>query len=197
VSSELILASGSAIRRAILSSAGVEFTISKPCVDEDAAKAKNASLTPAKMATFLAAEKAREVSKRFPDCFVLGADQTMELDGNLMDKLPNKNLARQRMLDMKGKPHFLHSGISLFKNGVSIWEHQQTSTLHVRDFSNQFLDTYLETAGDELTASVGAYAYEGFGAQLFSSVEGDYYAVLGLPLIPLLKALREEGVILA
>ena len=192
---QFILASGSAIRRKVLSDVHVEFEVVKPAVDEDILKQQNADLTPRDMALLLAKAKSENVSRSHADPLVLGTDQTMELDGQLLDKLPRRDLARKRLLAMRGRPHFLHSGLVLSRGGKPVWEYQQTSTIHVREFSDDFLEQYLELAGDELTDSVGAYAYEGLGAQLFDQVEGDYYAVLGLPLLPLLKALRREGVL--
>ena len=191
MTARLILASGSQIRQQILRDAGIAFEIVKSNVDEDELKQANPALTPAAMALLLAKAKASQVSSTHPDQVVLGADQTMELDGDLLDKLPRRDLARARLLAMRGKAHQLHSGLALVRGGELVWEHQQASTLHVRPFSDAFLDTYLETAGDELTASVGAYAFEGLGAQLFERVDGEFHAVLGLPLLPLLAALRD------
>ncbi len=193
--SRFILASGSAIRRAVLEGASIPFEVDKSNVDETALKTAHASLSPKDMALLLGRAKAEEVSKRRPNDLVLGADQTMELDGDLLDKLPSEDLARERLRRMRGRPHYLHSGLSICRDGEEVWSLQQTSTLHVREFSDAFLDSYLANAGFALTASVGAYAYEGLGAQLFEKVEGDYYAILGLPLLPLLSALRDFEVI--
>jgi len=192
---QLVLASGSQIRRLVLEQAQVPFTINKSSVDEAELKRTNSALSPREMALLLGRAKSSDVSNQMPDVFVLGADQTMELDGELLDKLPDASLARDRLIKMRGRPHYLHSGLSLHRNGNEVWSWSQTSTIHVREFSEGFLDAYLGKAGDALTASVGAYAYEGLGAQLFEKVEGDYYAILGLPLLPFLTALRELGVI--
>ncbi|MBR9825023.1 MAG: septum formation inhibitor Maf [Alphaproteobacteria bacterium] len=190
-----VLASGSAIRRAVLDGVKVSFEVDKSDVDETILKDQNKALSPRDMALLLARAKAENVSKRRSGDFVLGADQTMELDGQLLDKLPSADLARDRLEKMRGHEHYLHSGLSIYRNGEEVWSHQQTSTLHVRNFSDAFLDEYLDQAGFALTASVGAYAYEDLGAQLFERVDGDYYAILGLPLLPLLNALREFEVI--
>tara|TARA_R110002073_G_scaffold38717_4_gene110836 strand:+ start:1839 stop:2432 length:594 start_codon:yes stop_codon:yes gene_type:complete len=189
----VILASGSQIRRQILLDAGTEFETIKSDVDEDQLKQAHTELSPAAIALLLAEAKAVQVSSRYPDALVLGADQTMELDGALLDKLPRRDLARQRLLAMRGRPHQLHSGLVLAHAGKPVWQHQQSSTLWVRHFSDAFLEQYLSRAGDELTASVGAYAFEGLGAQLFERVEGDFHAVLGLPLLPVLDELRRQG----
>lgn len=190
-----VLASGSAIRRAVLDGVKVSFEVDKSNVDETILKDQNKALSPRDMALLLARAKAENVSKRRSGDFVLGADQTMELDGELLDKLPSADLARDRLEKMRGREHYLHSGLSIYRDGEEVWSHQQTSTLHVRNFSDAFLDEYLDQAGFALTASVGAYAYEDLGAQLFERVDGDYYAILGLPLLPLLNALREFEVI--
>ena len=190
-----ILASGSQIRADILSQAHIPFSVIKSDVDESVIKAERSDLSPRDMALCLAEAKARPVSQAHPDGLVLGADQTMELDGELLDKLPDAALAPDRLRRMRGRPHCLHSGLALLRDGKPVWTHQQTSTIHVRDFSDEFLTHYLAEAGDALTKSVGAYAYEGLGAQLFERVEGDYYAILGLPLLPLAKVLRDEGVL--
>lgn len=189
----LILASGSQIRRQILGDAGIAFETVKSQVDEDALKLAHPELSPADMAVLLAEAKAAHVSEQYPDDLVLGADQTMELGGALLDKLPRRELARERLLAMRGRRHQLHSGLALVQAGRTVWQHQQTSDLTVRDFSEAFLERYLEAAGDELTASVGAYAFEGLGAQLFQRVDGEFHAILGLPLLPLLAALRAHG----
>ncbi|WP_417481246.1 Maf family protein [Maricaulis sp.] len=195
--SRLILASGSQIRRQILQDAGIGFATIKSDVDEDQLKAEHSGLSPAEIALLLANAKAGQVSAQHPDAFVLGADQTMELDGQLLDKLPRRDLARERLQAMRGQPHQLHAGLALVRGGQPVWQHQQSSTLWVRAFSDDFLDHYLAKAGDELTASVGAYAFEGLGAQLFERVDGEFHAVLGLPLVPLLGALRQQGVLLS
>ncbi|MAZ72224.1 MAG: septum formation inhibitor Maf [Flavobacteriaceae bacterium] len=190
-----VLASGSQIRRLVLEGAGVPFDVIRPDVDEAAIKAERSELSPSDMALCLGQEKALDVSRRVPDALVLGADQTMELEGQLLDKLPRADLARERLTAMRGRPHHLHAGLALAQGGETVWTHRASSAIHVRDFSDEFLDDYIARAGDALTASVGAYAYEGLGAQLFERVDGDYYAILGLPLLPVLAELRSRGVI--
>lgn len=192
----LVLASGSAIRRQILDGAGIEFDVRTSGVDEDAIKASAGDKEPSALAVQLAEAKARAVSVP-DDVVVLGADQILSLEGSLYDKASSREEARDRLLLLRGKTHILHSGLAAVRNGQTIWTHRQNSSLTVRAFSDSFLDQYMETAGDELTASVGAYAFEGPGAQIFEKVEGDYYAILGLPLLPVLDLLRREGVIAA
>ena len=191
--SGFILASGSAIRRQILEGAGVTFTVEKSRVDEDKLKAASPGLDSLDLALSLAEAKALEVSARFPDQLVLGADQVMRLGGDSLDKAKTEDEAHERLIAMRGRPHELCSGLAAARGGEIVWRDSRISTLHVRNFSDAFLDRYMQTAGGELTASVGAYAYEGLGAQLFAKVDGDYYAILGLPLLPVLDLLRQEG----
>ncbi len=190
----LILASGSAIRRQILEAAGVPFTVQTSGVDESELKAGWSGRSPSDLAVLLAEAKAKAVPAP-EDTLVLGADQILGLDGNMYDKAQTASEARKRLQDLRGKTHILHSGLAAIRKGKTIWTHTQDSYLSVRDFSDRFLDQYMEIAGDELTASVGAYALEGPGAQLFDKIEGDYYAILGLPLLPVLELMRREGVI--
>lgn len=195
MSPHLILASGSAIRKNILDNAGVTFQVVTSHTDEDAVKASRPDWTASALAGRLARDKALAVSALHTDAYVIGADQVLSLDGVLYDKARDKAEARKRLLAFKGKTHELHGGLAIARKGEIIWQHNEVSSLTMREFSEAFLADYMKRAGDELTASVGCYAYEGLGAQLFSEVRGDFYAILGLPLMPLLDFLREDGVI--
>ena len=188
------LASTSAARRAVLTAAGVEFEIEAPSVDEDAAKAALAGegLSPRDMADALAELKALKVSRRRAG-LVIGADQTLDLDGELVDKAPTLLAARERLLSLRGRRHKLHSAVVVALDGVPIWRELATSTLTVRDFSNAFLDQYMAAEAEELLHVVGGYRLEGLGAQLFERIDGDYFAILGLPLLGLLDLLRRHG----
>jgi septum formation protein len=190
----LILASGSAIRRQILESAGIPFSVQTSGVDEDFIKAGWQGSDPSELAVRLAEAKAR-APQVASDALVLGADQVLSCEGELFDKARSVEEARQRLQHLRGKTHTLHSGLAAVRSGDVVWRYRTESHLTVRTFSDAFLADYLDKAGDVLTASVGAYAYEGLGAQLFDQVEGDYYAILGLPLLPVLDLLRREGVI--
>jgi len=189
-----ILASGSGIRRQILENAGVQFAVQTSGVDEEAIKRCWSGENPGELALELAKAKARAVDVK-DDALVLGADQILSLDGAMYDKASTAEAAKTRLQDLRGKSHILHSGLAAYRAGKLVWTHSQHSHLTVRNFSNAFLDQYMELAGDELTASVGAYAFEGVGVQLFDKIEGDYYAILGLPLLPVLSLLRREGVL--
>tara|TARA_R110002072_G_scaffold202570_1_gene360597 strand:- start:81 stop:674 length:594 start_codon:yes stop_codon:yes gene_type:complete len=195
VSAPVILASGSQIRRQILASAGVAFDVQTSHVDEDAIKREAGSADPDALALKLAEAKALAVSAHHPDRLVLGGDQILSMEGSLYDKVASRAEARARLLTFRGRSHTLHAGLAAARAGQIIWRHSDASHLAMRDFSEAFLDDYLARAGDELTASVGCYAYEGLGAQLFDRVEGNYYSILGLPLLPVLDLLRREGLI--
>lgn len=190
----LILASGSQIRRKILDNAKIPFVVKTSGVDEDAIKQDWHGQNPTELAVLLAEAKALAIDAS-PEDLVLGADQVLGLDGKIFDKARDSDEARQRLIHLRGKTHTLHCGLAIARNGKVIWQHRQESHLTVRNFSDEFLDAYMAKAGGVLTASVGAYAYEELGAQLFERVEGDYYSILGLPLLPVLALLRREGVL--
>lgn len=191
---ELVLASGSASRRAILEKACVPFTIDPADIDEGAVKARFAG-TPAALAVELARQKALAVSPRQAGKLVLGADQVLEFEGRAYDKSRDHSEARARLEMLRGKAHALVGGLVLARDGEIVWQHQSRCEMQMREVSDAFLDRYMREAGPILTAGVGGYAYEGLGAQLFERVEGDFFAVLGLPLLPLLGALRQHGVL--
>lgn len=190
----VILASKSAARRAVLDGAAVPYDVLVAGVDEDAVKtgllAEGA--TPRDIADALAELKALRVSRGRSD-FVIGADQTLDLDGQLYDKAEDIGAARERLKILRGKTHKLHSAVVVAKDGAPIWREVVTARLTMRDFSDDFLESYLRAEGDASLGSVGCYRLEGPGAQLFSRIEGDYFAILGLPLMGLLDLLRRHG----
>ena len=192
----LILASSSAIRAAMLAGAGVVFETISPGVDEEAVKAAMlaASLGPRDIGIHLAEAKALAVSTRRAG-LVIGADQTLDLDGCLHDKPTTLYEARERLGNLRGRDHRLHSAVILARDGDVVWRDCASATLTMRDFSDAFLDAYIDREGEAILSSVGAYRLEGVGAQLFAAIEGDYFTILGLPLLSLLEALRREGVL--
>ncbi len=194
MSAPIILASKSAARREVLTGAGVPFEVSVAGVDEDAVKtamlAQGASARD--VADALAEIKALRVSQG-REGFVIGSDQTLEFEGRLYDKAQTIEAAGERLRIMRGKPHKLHSAVVVAKDGAPIWREVVTATLTMRDFSDEFLEAYLVTEGEAALGSVGCYRLEGPGAQLFSKIEGDYFAILGLPLMGLLDLLRRHG----
>jgi septum formation protein len=191
----LVLASKSAARRAMLADAGVVFAVQAADVDEAAVKATHDPADAAGLAAELARVKALAVSRHDADAWVLGADQTLAFDGGLVSKAGSLAEARARLMSMRGKPHQLHSGAALARNGQIVWSGVETATLHMRNFSDAFLDAYLQAEGEGLLACVGSYRLEGMGSQLFEAVDGDYFTVLGLPLWPVLAELRRAGVL--
>lgn len=193
----LVLASASEIRARVLKSAGVDFDIRPAHVDEDAVKG---SLLAAKaplrdVADALAELKALRVSASQPDALVLGADQVLAFENELVSKCAGLDEARALLGRLRGHTHHLISALVLAKAGGAIWRTVETATLKMRDFSDSFLDDYLAAEGEELLKGVGCYRLEGRGSQLFERVEGDYFTVLGLPLQPLLAALRQHGIV--
>jgi septum formation protein len=191
----LVLASKSAARRAMLTEAGVAFSVQVADVDEDAVKAVHDPADAAGLALELAQAKALAVSRQDADAWVLGADQTLGFDGGLVSKAASLGEARARLAAMRGKVHQLHSGAALARNGQIVWSGLDTASLRMRRFSDSFLDAYLTAEGEALLACVGSYRLEGMGAQLFEAVDGDYFTVLGLPLWPVLAELRRAGVL--
>ncbi|QUD86654.1 Maf family protein [Phenylobacterium montanum] len=192
----VVLASQSQSRAALLSAAGVVFSKVSSGVDEDAIKQRMLAecAGPKAIAEALGEAKAVAVSNKTTG-LVIGADQTLDLAGELFDKAANVDEARQRLVAMRGRTHQLHGGLVVAEEGRVVWRHAESSTLTMRDFSDAFLDAYLARHGQAVLSSVGCYHLEGAGAQLFERIEGDYFAILGLPLLPLLAFLREQGAI--
>ena len=195
----LVLASASKIRARVLNGAGLAFEIDPAMIDEGLIKnslcADNAS--PREIASVLAETKATVVSRRHPSAWVIGADQVLVLDDAILDKPADPREAASQLRRFRGRSHELISALCVAYGHGPVWRHTESVTLHVRDFSEQFLSAYLSNAGEGILASVGAYRLEGLGVQLFSQIDGDYFAVLGMPLLPLLTFLRDRGVIVA
>jgi septum formation protein len=196
---EIVLASGSRARREMLAAAGVHFTVQPADVDEPAIRARmrevDANVDPKKIAAVLAGAKAEDVSGKIAGSLIIGADQVLALGDELLSKAPSTDVAREALRKLRGRTHELHSAVAFAENGNITWAHVATARLTMRDFSDAFLDDYLLRAGDQVRQSVGAYELEGLGVQLFDKIEGDYFTVLGLPLMPVLAELRERGII--
>jgi septum formation protein len=191
----IVLASTSASRRKLLSQTGIYFDTAKPPVDEAPIKAKlkEGGASAADVAEALAESKANSVAEILPGHYVIGADQMLESGGVWFDKPASRDEARTHLQTLRGKTHQLITAAVIAHEGRVIWRHTEMAQMTMRDFSDDFLEQYLDKAGEGLTRSVGAYEVEGVGVQLFATIEGDYYSILGLPVVPLLIALREAG----
>ena len=148
------------------------------------------------IAPALARQKALIVSKDYPGSYVIGADQTLIHDQKILSKAVDATTLRQQLLSLRGRSHHLHSAVALALGGVIIWQCDQRAILRMRNFSDAFLNSYLAIAGETLYQSVGGYCLEAEGVQLFDQIKGDYFTILGLPLLPLLEILRTEKLIL-
>jgi septum formation protein len=179
----------------MLKSAGLDFVIDPADIDEDAAK--NLALSPEQIAVHLADEKALAVSARRTDALVLGADQILLFEGRLISKCRDMTEARALLLALSGKSHELISAAALARAGRVEWRTLDRVRLQMRPLSGAFIDDYLAQEGPDLLSGVGCYRMEGRGAQLFTAVTGDYFSILGLPLLPVLAALRERGMLAA
>ncbi len=196
VENGLILASTSAARRAMLRQAGLDFAALPSGVDETALK-QGFTGAPEDLALALAAAKARAVSAAHPRALVLGADQLLVCEGAVFDKPADLAEAAVHLRRLSGRAHQLVTAACVVQSGAVVWSHVERATLEVRSLSEDFIARYLEVEGAEILGCVGAYRLEGVGAQLFTRVEGDYFTILGLSLLPLLGFLRGVGVLAA
>jgi len=194
----LILASTSAARIGLLRQAGLDFEAVGADVDERALEAPllAGGASPSDVALALAEAKALAVSARFPEALVIGGDQVLDLDGERFVKPDGREAAKRQLGKLAGRTHRLRSGIALAEGNSIVWRHLSTAALSMRPLDEAALDRYLDRAGAAVTRSVGAYQLEGVGIQLFETIEGDYFTILGLPLLPLLAALRARGFVL-
>jgi len=194
----LILASGSKIRAKLLEAAGLAFIAEPPGLDESAmrqAVSGEDALQPQDVAEVLARAKAEAVSELAHGAFVIGADQVLALDDEIYAKPEGMEGAREQLLALSGKTHKLHSAVALARDGEIRFVYTEEASLTMRKLSPEFIGRYLAAAGEEVLSSVGAYQLEGLGIELFEKIDGDYFAILGLPLLPLLDALRRAGAI--
>lgn len=191
----LILASQSAARRMLLAGAGITFDAAPADIDERAIQQKSRLTVPGDVAALLAEQKAAFVSLRHPGRYVVGADQTLSVGDRLFNKPAGREQAAQQLRDLSGKTHELHSAIAVACDGATIFSHVSVAHMTMRQLDDAAIDAYLNAAGDKVTTSVGAYQIEGLGVHLFELIEGDHFTILGLPLLPLLKFLRGEGMI--
>ena len=194
----LILASESRSRARLLEAAGLAFIVEPPGLDEATmrqAVSGEKLLSPHDVAEVLARAKAEAVSDLARKAYVVGADQVLALGDMILSKPASMEEARRQLLYLRGKTHTLHTAVAVATDGETIWSETTIASMTMRKLTPEFIGRYLAAAGDEVLASVGAYQLEGLGVQLFDKIEGDYFSILGLPLIPLLDTLRREGVI--
>jgi septum formation protein len=193
----ILLASGSPFRRKLLENAGIDFDAIPASTDERAMEAtlEGSGASPEDVALVLAEAKALDVSAKNPDAIVIGTDQTLSLDDTIFHKPADMEGARRHLLKLSGKTHHLNSAVVLARNGETLWRHVAVARLTMRKLEPDFIGRYLSRVGDKALSSVGAYQVEGEGIQLFEEIEGDYFTIVGLPLLPLLVALREQGAI--
>lgn len=189
--SALVLASGSSSRARLLTEAGVSFIKDPADIDEDALMGADAAMT----ACRLADAKALAVSARHPGALVLGGDSVLAFGAELISKSPDVAAAKKLLLRLSGQSHRIVSAAALARDGQILWRHVGEGRLTMRPLSAAFLDAYLAEQAPAILASVGCYHLEGRGAQLFSRIEGDYFSILGLPLLDVLAALRQQGVL--
>lgn len=192
-SARIILASTSAIRRKILDGAGIAYEAQRPDADEEALKRGLAGLAPAALALALARAKALSIAA--PGALVIGADQIMEMDGEIFDKPRDIAEAASRLTRCAGRAHRLINAVAVARDGAVVFENSDVATLRMRAMTQAEIETYLNAAGEGVLASVGAYQVEALGGRLFERLDGDYFTVLGLSLFPLLAFLRRDGAI--
>ncbi len=189
----LVLASQSKVRRMVLEAAGIPVEARPAHLDERAIERQVASGKPGDVALMLAREKARTVAAMSEAHLVVGCDQTLALGEQRFSKPADRAAARAQLLALRGATHELHSAVAVVRGGALAFGHVSVARLTMRDFSETFLDTYLDATGKAVTASVGGYQLERIGIHLFEKVDGEHFTILGLPLLPLLDYLRQEG----
>jgi septum formation protein len=188
----LILASQSTARQALLASAGIAFEAIPAEIDERAIQRASGLSAPGEIAALLAREKAVSISLRYSGQFVVGADQTLALGERLFSKPAGRTQAAEQLRALAGRTHELHSAVAVARDGETLFADAAIAQMTMRPLDDAAISAYLDAAGEAVTTSVGAYQLEGFGVHLFERIEGEYFTILGLPLLPLLKFLRSE-----
>ncbi|MEO0418546.1 MAG: Maf family protein [Pseudomonadota bacterium] len=194
---ELILASKSSSRRAMLDAAGVTYEAIPADVDERGIEEALKDATPPEIAEALSVAKAAALAALHPDRLVLGSDSLVVVEGQRFDKPSSRESAAEHLRFFSGKPLELHSAAALVRGDTCVWSASSQALLHVRELSDAFIEHYLDTEWPEVGFTVGVFRIEAMGVQLFDRIEGDQFTILGMPLLPVLNALREEGVLLA
>ena len=191
----LILASQSPARQALLANAGIAFEAIPAELDEREIQLASALSAPGEIATLLARDKALVVSEKHPDRYVVGADQTLILGQRLFSKPAGRAQAAAQLRALEGQSHELHSAVAVVRDDEVLFEHVAIARMTMRSLDDAAISAYLDAAGEAVTTSVGAYQLEGLGVHLFERIEGDHFTILGLPLLPLLKFLRSQGLL--
>lgn len=191
----ILLASTSATRRRLLAAAGLPVEPEDPGTDEEALRTTLGLDEPAAVACALAEAKALSVSARNPDRFVIGADQVLVCEGEMMAKPEDEEAARRQLSRLQGRTHVLHVGVAIARSGLVEAEFCESARLTMRPLEEAAIASYVDLAGPAVTRSVGAYEIEGLGIHLFQAIDGEHTTILGLPLVPLLAALRRLGVL--
>jgi nucleoside triphosphate pyrophosphatase len=197
VAQPLVLASKSEIRHAVLRDAGIAVEVLPADIDERSIERQAEAEDAGEIAALLAREKARAVAAMRPGRWVLGADQTLALGERRFSKPIDRAAAREQLKALRGRTHELHSAIALAQSDALVWQHREVARLTMREFSDGFLDAYLDQVGATVTGSVGGYQLEKVGIQLFERIDGDHFVILGLPLFALLQFLRGQGLLAA
>ena len=197
MSTKVILASGSAVRAELLKNANVEFEVVRPKVDEEnMKKALIAEMAkPRDVADYLAEQKARKVSSQFPDQLVIGCDQVLDFEGTTLTKPSSIEDSVAQLKKMRSKSHKLYSAVVIYQNGTPVWRHIGRVELHMASLSNEYIIDYVTRNWSKIQHCVGGYQIENEGVRLFDKVEGDFFHVLGLPLLELLSYLARNGTI--
>ena len=192
---DIILASTSKIRGKILSAAGIEFSVFNSKLDEEKAKKSFTELSPRKISLELARLKSEKISRLHPKSMIIGADQVLGFENQIFNKPVSSTDAENQLLMLRNATHTLYSAVSCAVAGAEVWNHCSEARLTMRDFTSEFLTSYLDGSPADYLSSVGAYKLEEAGIQLFEKIEGDYFTILGLPILPLLGFLRARGII--
>ncbi len=193
----VVLASGSSIRAKLLRDAGVRFSTKVSKIDEASiiASLKTEKAKPKDVVDLLAEYKAQRVALKYSDAIVIGCDQILVCDKEIYEKAQTLDAARSTLQSLRGKAHQLMSAVVIFEQGKPVWRHMGRAQLVMRDFSDLYLENYIEQNRDTILSSVGCYRLEEEGVQLFSHIQGDYFTILGIPLLEVLGFLRSHGVL--
>ena len=191
----ILLASGSKTRANILKNAKISFQVVEHGVDEEEAKISYSNLSPQDMAIKLSEIKAIKPSLKFTDSFVIGGDQVLELNSVLINKATDMHEAKNQLLELQGKNHKLITSIAVAKNGAIVWKHNDIANITMRNLNEKQIDEYLNSIDKSILGCVGVYAIEQEGIKLLNKIEGDYFSILGLPLLPLTQFLWQNNIL--